>query len=237
MKRISKRKRYGIYYQKMMGKEVQMPISEKRPYAEYYENIYLDALNQKKWKEYLRRIGILKKSVKSLGKAPAKGSALVASIKYFAKLVKLASEFEREGILNAIPEDKAEAAKEFTEVIIGITCKKMVITISWEESDGKERLAQYWNQSKENETVTYDNLCLGMYSKMNPKEMLSEGLKVTIEGQKYKIDLLMSPVSAWINNKIKEVWNKDTKAMRLAFSEANVEWIDNLLKAIDKMLA
>ena len=50
MKRISKRKRYGIYYQKMMGKEVQMPISKKRPYAEYYEDIYLDALNEKSGK-------------------------------------------------------------------------------------------------------------------------------------------------------------------------------------------
>lgn len=236
MKKAKKEKRYGIYYQKMLGRKVQMPVSEKRPYAKYYRNIYLNALNEKNLKEYLRRINILKKSVKSLGKVPAEGSTLVASIKYFVKLVKLASEFKSKGMLNAIPEDKAEAAKEFTRVIISITCEEMVITIHWKEDDGKERLAQYWNEAKENETVTYDNFCIGMYSKIKQGEMVS-GVKVTMGGQNYKTDILMAPVSDWINNRIKETRNKDTKAMRLAFVESNIEWTEILLEAIDKMLA
>lgn len=229
--------RYGAYYQKMMGRDVKMPVSITSRYAKFYQEIYVNIQNEKNWRNYLKRINTLKKDIKSLGKVPAEGSSLVTSIKYFAKLVRLASEFQDEGILEVIPEDKVEEASEFTEIVIGISCKENVITISWKTPHtGKERLAQYWNQAKENEKVTYNNLCLGIYTRIEPDEDTSQ-VKVTIRNQKYKVNILMLPVSEWINNKVKDTNREDAKERQRAFSEINREWVDALLKAIDKVLA
>ncbi|MCI8654785.1 MAG: hypothetical protein HFJ48_02780 [Clostridia bacterium] len=233
---ITRTKRYGLYYQKMMGQEVDMPVRVSKPYVEYYRNIYVYPQNEKNWKEYLRRIVALKKTIKLIGKVPEKESMIKESIKYFTKLAKAVTEFNDAGLLEVLPVEKHKEAERFGNTIIILTCRESAITISWKEpGTGNKKVAQYWNMSKENEILTYNNLHLGMFSKTT-KENDGPGLKARIEDERYNIDVVMSPISEWMSSKVKEPNGKDNQVRKEAFSEANLQLTKKLLKVIDEVL-
>ena len=238
MRKRWKESRYGLYYQKAIGKKVDMPISDKKMYAEYYRKIYIYPQYDKEWKRYLKRINILKKNIESIGKIPPEESNLINSIKYFTRLVRIVTEFRDEGILNIYPADKVSTVQKFNKTIIMIVCRESSVTITWKEPyTGQEKIAQYWNMSKEKEIVNYNNLYLGMFSEIMTKiSQEASGLTARINNNRYNIDTIMSPVSHWLSNMIKEPKRNDLKLRREAFSIANRKIVESLLKLIEEML-
>lgn len=255
-KKVWSKSRYGEYYNRIMGKEVKIQEQEEdgqckriycqkekqhwprdNGYNDYYCEIYLYPINQRNWKNYLKRIKDLKKEIKVLGKIPAEESTLIAIIKYLVKLVSLVTKFRDEGMLDTIPTEKVKEAKEFYMAVVNISSREKSITTSWKSTTpGMKKVVQFWNQSKKGETVTYNNMWLGMYSRIIQGEDTSKVTTAMIEDEKYKVDVTMSPVSNWISKKVKDPYDYNDYIRKVALAETNKKLYKGLLDAIDSIL-
>ncbi len=252
-KMVWKKNRYGEYYKKTIGKEIPIQTSDKNSkkarigwreqhkrrengYNEYYCEIYVYPTNQKNWRSYLKRIKDFKKEINSLGNVPTEEDSMVTIIKYTVKLVNAVTQFRDEGMLYTIPTEKAKETKAFHDAIINISCREKSITTSWKSTtSGQEmkKVLQYWNKSKKGEPVTYNNMYLGMYSRILQGGDTSEITTATIEKESYKVDVIMATITDWINRKVKDSYDNNNHERKIALTETNTKLKKSLLEAID----
>lgn len=253
-KMVWKKNRYGEYYKKTIGKEIPIQTSDKNRkkarigwreqhkrrengYNEYYCEIYVYPTNQKNWRSYLKRIKDFKKEINSLGNVPTEEDSMVTIIKYTVKLVNAVTQFRDEGMLYTIPTEKAKETKAFNDAIINISCREKSITTSWKSTTlGMKKVLQYWNEAKQGEPVTYSNMYLGMYSRIIQEEDTSKITAPTIEGEKYKVDVIMAPITDWINRKVKDPYDYNNFERKVALTETNTKLKKALLEAIDGVI-
>lgn len=253
-KKVWEKNRYGEYYQRTIGKEIPIQTSEENSktvrkswrkqcrrrengYNQYYCEIYVYPINQRNWRSYLKRIKDLRKEINSLGNVPTEESTMVTIIKYTVKLVNTVTQFRDEGMLYTIPTDKAKETKVFNDTVINISCREKSITTSWKSTTpGMKKVLQYWNEAKQGEPVTYNNMYLGMYSRIIQGEDTSKITTATIEGEKYKVDVIMAPITDWINRKVKNPYDYNNFERKVALTETNTKLKKALLEAIDEVI-
>lgn len=279
--------RYGRYYQRCIGRNVQMPVSETKRYVLYYQRviragsqceeqgkgyiairrdangsqrrigwreaskyvyrynryndfyckIYADPKRQKNWNNYLKRINNLKKQLKSLGKVPTAEDSLAEIMKYCVKLINVAAKFQDSGMLYTVPMKKAKSTRKFSDIIISLCCRENAITISWISTrTGKKQIAQYINLSKERENATYNNILLGMYTQVIQGEDTLQRDTAMIDNENYFVDVMMSPITNWINKRVQEPNDSSCYERHFALADANMKIQEALLNAIDKVL-
>lgn len=191
-------------------------------YVMYYNKMMLP-IRMKQYQDYLKRIAVLKKRVLALGKVPEKEQQLISTVKYFVSLINLATEFEDKGYLTTVPSAKAELIREFNSDIASLVSRK-------------EGNAQYWNKSEVGKKVTFDNLYLGMFSKIKPEEITPELVTTKIAGEVRKVECDYFTLSQWINGQARSLDGYGVKIKQQDLAAICKEVTKLLLHQIDKVL-
>ena len=203
-----------------------MNEKKKRKTPRYY--MYYKATMQPVWEEewntYERRIRRLKKDVLSLGVIPTNENQLIKTVNYFVRLVNLVTNFNDNGIVIHAPTSKAEEAYTFNEIIVSIMARK-------------KGIAQYHNKSEFGKPVTYENLYLGMFSKVDPEDVSPEMQTVIINDDLHKVDVESTSISDWINNRAFSLDGRRCHIKQKDLATVDTQLTSILMKAINDVLS
>lgn len=214
-KKSPKKRRSQLY-----GKN--QPKRKEQQYGQYYEKM-MEPIWQKDWITYQKRIKKLKKDIISLGKIPENEKQLIATIKYFVKLIALVTNFLDTGLSNRVPDDKYQIVSEFDTLITLMVARDT-------------NAAQYYNNSKVNEPVTYDNLYLGMFSEIKEKDITPNTSIRIIGGKPKKIIVPLTSMSGWLNNCAFSLDGEHVSIKQHDLAVMEKQLVTILFRSIDKVL-
>lgn len=194
----------------------------KQRYGEYYKDV-MAPLWTELWNNYLKRIKILRKDIKALGTVPDKEVQLIKTVKYFVRLIDLATNFVDNGISIYAPINKADVVSQFNDTIVAIVARD-------------DNLAQYHNRTEFGRHVTYDTLYLGMCSKIDPAEVTPDMTTRIIDGKVRKVEVELASISDWLNDKVFSVDGYNCHIKQKYLANVDRQLTDILLESIDSVL-
>lgn len=216
MKRIRKRNK--------IQKRWNQHSKPRRPsrYADYYERM-MDPIWTQRWENDLKRIKILKKNILSLEPVPQKKVQVIKTVNHFVKLIDLITSFVDQGILSCAPMYKSEAADSFNEMIVSFAARH-------------ESTLCYLNKTEIGKTVTTNSLYLGLFFEIADDD-IKDNMQIKIHnGVKYHVDVDFSPISDWLNRRVRTSNGNLATISQSTLSFLIKEMERMLLETIDELL-
>lgn len=170
-------------------------IAAKHPHRRVSN--YADFVYTSMWSKEKERLIKLQKEFNAVNIFVKKD--MKSSMELMVNIVGIATKFYDEGLIKVSPGSLAWAVEDFNANLSTLSCRKKM-------PHG------FWNQAPKGETVTLDNLYLGVCDRILPKDAKKypKPLIVEYNGEFFLPLVTQKPLRDWINKKQKSLIGKNT---------------------------
>jgi len=195
---------------------------KKTRYGVYYSTIMAPVWREH-WEKDLKRLNNLKKQLKKLGPIPTKETQIIKTANLFIELIDLLTNFVDKGLVQHAPKNKHEAAIQLNETLLHYVARE-------------EQLLCYLNKSRKGQSVTANNLYIGLFGNISENDDISCIKTKTINGVTFMVLAEFAPIIDWINHSAVTLCGSPARLSQNAIATYITDIRNKVLEEIDSVL-